>query len=165
MVCDELEEQLTGHADGYYESGLPWKGGHLTLPTNKSGGLRRLQQLLKELERTDTYDQYETIIREQLEENIVEPAPPTVKGREYYIPHKAVIRGNAETTKVRIVYDASAREGPNYSSLNDCLNPGPPLQKQLWNVLVRSRFYPILPTGDLQKAFCKCASKKKREMP
>jgi hypothetical protein len=27
---------------------------------------------------------------------------------------------------------------------NDCLHPGPPLQNHLWDVLVKSRTYPIL---------------------
>lgn len=60
---------------------------------------------------------------------------------------------NAESTKLRIVYDASARESNNQPPLNDCLNPGPPLQNRLWDILVRSRFYPVLLTGDLKKAF------------
>ena len=37
--------------------------------------------------------------------------------------------------------------------MNDCLHPGPPLQNRLWDILVKSRFYPILLTGDLKKAF------------
>ena len=123
------------------------------MPTNKSGSLKRLQQLLKKLERTNTYDQYDAIIKEQREEGVVELAPAEPKGTEFYIPHRAVIRENAETTKLRIVYDASARENPSQPSLNDCLHPGPPLQNLLWNVLIRARFYAVLLTGDLQKAF------------
>jgi hypothetical protein len=36
---------------------------------------------------------------------------------------------------------------------NDCLHPGPPLKNHLWDVLVKSRTYPILVTADLKKAF------------
>ena len=74
-------------------------------------------------------------------------------GKEFYIPHKAVIRETAETTKMRIVYDASARATPESPSLNECLYPGPPLQNQLWDILVRQRAYPIAVTADIQKAF------------
>ena len=54
-----------------------------------------------------------------------------VMGRKFYIPHTAVERENAETTKMSIVYDASARESPSAASLNECLEVGPPLQKQI----------------------------------
>ena len=63
------------------------------------------------------------------------------------------MRESAESTKLRIVYDAWARTNENSPSLNECLNPGPPLQNQLWNVLVRARFHPVLITGDLKQAF------------
>ena len=139
-VYSEFKEQLIRHPDGFYQTGLPWKGGHPPLPTNKSGSLKRLQQFLKKLERTNTYDQYDAIIKEQREEGVVELATAEPKGTEFYIPHRAVIRENAETTKLRIVYDASARENPSQPSLNDCLHPGPPLQNLLWNVLIRARF-------------------------
>ena len=49
------------------------------------------------------------MIQEQLEAGIVERAPPTVKGGEIYIPHKGVVLENAESTKLRTVYDASAQ--------------------------------------------------------
>lgn len=74
-------------------------------------------------------------------------------GVEFYIPHKPVVRDAAESTKVRIVYDASARAHPEAPSLNKCLNAGPPLQNKLWNVLVRMRFHPVVLTGDLKQAF------------
>jgi len=76
-----------------------------------------------------------------------------VGGREFYIPHKPVVRATAESTKLRIVYDASARAFDGAPSLNDCLHTGPPLQNKLWNILVRGRFNPVAINGDLQKAF------------
>ena len=72
---------------------------------------------------------------------------------EFYLPHKAVIRENAESTKLRIVYDASARENSRSFSLNDCLETGPALQNFLWSILIRTRFKPIALCEDLQKAF------------
>ena len=63
------------------------------------------------------------------------------------------MRDSAESTKLRIVYDASARASENSPSLEECLNPGPPLQNHLWNVLMRARFHPVLITGDLKQVF------------
>ena len=84
---------------------------------------------------------------------MIEPAPATEPEKAFYIPHKAAVRKKAETTKLRVVCDASAKETEAQPSLNDCLHPGPPLQNLLWDVLVRSRFHPVLLTGDLKQAF------------
>ena len=64
-----------------------------------------------------------------------------------------MVKENAETTKVRIVYDASTKANSEAPSLNQCLNPGSPLQNDLWNVLVRMRFHPVLLSGDIKQAF------------
>ena len=65
---------------------------------------------------------------------MVEKAPLQVTGKEFYLPHRAVGRENAETTKLRVVYDASARAHNGAPSLNDCLHTGPSLQNKLWSV-------------------------------
>ena len=93
------------------------------------------------------------MIQEQLKDGVVEPVPDDPEGREFYIPHKGVFRETAESTKLRVVYDASARPTKESPSLNDCLEIGPPLQNKLWTVLVRGRFHPVCLSGDLRKAF------------
>ena len=150
---EEFKEQLERSPAGWYETKLPWKANHPTLPTNEAGSKRRLEQLLRKLERNGQYEEYDSIIQEPIKEGVVEAAPEVATGKKFYVPHKGVTRENAESTKLRIVYDASARENDKQPSLNDCLNPGPPLQNRLWDIRVRSRFYPVLLTGDLKKAF------------
>ena len=71
---------------------------------------------------------------EQFEHGIVEKASNEQTGKEHYLPHEAVMRKSAETTKLRIVYDASAKEHCDQPSINKCFNPGPPLQNLLWKV-------------------------------
>ena len=99
-VYVEFKEQLERNPEGWYETGLPWKGGHPALPTNEAGSKRRLEQLIRKLERNDQYEEYNNIIRGQLQEGIVEPAPEVPTGTEFYIPHKGVNRENAESTKL-----------------------------------------------------------------
>ena len=152
-VYAEFKEQLTRDPSGWYETGLPWKANHPDPPSNKQGSLNRLRSLLRKLKRTSNIEKYNEIIQEQIRDGVVENAPDETKGKEFYIPHKPVIRENAETTKIRIVYDASAKEREGVPSLNDCLHTGPSLQNKLWSVLVRGRFHPVANTGDLQKAF------------
>ena len=59
-----------------------------------------------------------------------------------------MIRESAETTK-----KASAKACETSTSLSECLETGRPLQNRLWDILIRSRFRPILPSGDIEKAF------------
>ena len=66
--------------------------------------------------------------------------------REFYIDvHWCIL--------MHIVYDASARANVSVPSLNDYLKIGPPLQSQLWNVLIPNRFYLMVIAGDLKQAF------------
>ena len=59
-----------------------------------------------------------------------------------------MIRVDKETTKLPVVYDASARAGRNSPSLNDCLHAGPPL-----SLYMGLRMNEIAITGDIEKAF------------
>ena len=74
------------------------------------------------------FEQYHNLIKEQLAEGIIERVTRQPNSKEYYIPHKLVIRENAESTKMRIVYDASAKSNCPSPSLNESLETGPALQ-------------------------------------
>lgn len=153
VVYTEFKEQLRRSPEGWYETGLPWKGDRPSLPNNRAGSLRRLDNLLRKLEKTEMKARYHEVIQNQLQAGIVERVSGPPVGPEFYIPHKAVVKEGAESTKLRVVYDASARAFDQAPSLNDCLNAGPPLQNQLWQVLVRARFHPVAITGDIKQAF------------
>ena len=131
VVFEEFNERLTCSPEGWYETTLPWKANHPPLPSNKDGSLKRLHSLNRKLQREGLTEEYGAIIKEQLDEGVIEKAPPVSQSKEFYIPHKSVVRKTAETTKMRIVYDASARATPDSPSLNDCLHPEPALQNRL----------------------------------
>ena len=90
----------------------------------------------------DLMKQYQEIIKDQKQQGIIEKAPQESDQPKFYIPLKPVVKQSAETTKVRIVYDTSAREFDDSLSLNDCLETGPVLQNLLWDILVRKLKYP-----------------------
>jgi len=50
----------------------------------------------------------------------------------HYLPHHCVVREDKSTTKLRIVYNASAME--NGPALNDCLHTGPPLTPDILDI-------------------------------
>ena len=66
--------------------------------------------------------------------------------------HHAVVRQDKATTKLRVVYDASAKS--DGLSLNDCLFVGPSLNKKIFDILLRFRMYSIIIVlADIEKAF------------
>ncbi|XP_046861891.1 uncharacterized protein LOC124455244 [Xenia sp. Carnegie-2017] len=71
----------------------------------------------------------------------------------HYMPHQAVVRKDAKTTKVRVVYDASAKVLKSSVSLNDCLHIGPSLNPLLFDILLRFREQRIALIADIEKAF------------
>lgn len=154
-VYEEFKEQLNRDETGRYETGLPWRANHLPLPSNRVGSMRRLTSLSSKLHQEALSSKYNEILQEQRLDGIIESANYPSKGVEFYIAHKPVIRSCAETTKIRVVYDASARAHNAASSLNECLHPGPSLTNKLWNVLVRERFHPIALNVICKKRFCK----------
>ena len=87
------------------------------------GSLRCLESLLKRLKKDlELFQQYDQIIRDQSKEGIIEELSKyEPAGKEFYLPHKPVIRQSAESTKLRVVFDASARENDRSPSLNDVL--------------------------------------------
>ena len=94
----------------------------------------------------------DAIIREQLEKGIVERVQPTEKEPEkvHYLPHHAVIWRDKDTTKVRVIYDASSQSiGP---LLNSCLHTRPKFNQKILEIL-RFRSYPVALVADIEKAF------------
>ena len=71
----------------------------------------------------------------------------------HYLPHHGVVRKDAKTTKVRVVYVASLKENKKAASLNDCLHVGPPLSPLLYDILLRFRQKKVALVGDIEKAF------------
>ncbi|XP_049884837.1 uncharacterized protein LOC126379881 isoform X3 [Pectinophora gossypiella] len=70
----------------------------------------------------------------------------------YFIPHHAVMREKSESTKLRVVYDASCRTSSGFS-INDLQMIGPNIQDSLFNILVRFREYNYVMTGDIEKMY------------
>ncbi|KAF0721510.1 Integrase catalytic domain-containing protein [Aphis craccivora] len=70
----------------------------------------------------------------------------------YYLPHHAVIKETSQTTKVRVVFDASAKTSKG-NSLNDVLAQGPAIQSELFDIVLRFRCHKIVITADIEKMF------------
>ena len=70
----------------------------------------------------------------------------------YFMPVHAVYKETSSTTKVRAVFDASARTTTQHS-LNDILAVGPTLHPTIDQVLLRFRQYPVAISSDISKMY------------
>ncbi|XP_055522801.1 uncharacterized protein LOC129716981 [Wyeomyia smithii] len=57
----------------------------------------------------------------------------------YYMPHNAILRPTSSTTKLRVVFDASAKMSPGKVSLNEALLVGGTVQNDLFTILLSFR--------------------------
>ena len=119
-IHEALKDAISFNGERYDVS-LPWKEGH-------GPSTNQLPEQFEMLEGADwkvvTDDPdvlraYDAVITEQAALGIVERVPELeALERIHYLSHHAVIRENAKTTKVRVVYDASSKEGKRGLSLS-----------------------------------------------
>ncbi|XP_076295214.1 uncharacterized protein LOC143216229 [Lasioglossum baleicum] len=69
-----------------------------------------------------------------------------------YIPHRAVLREESLTTKLRVVFNASSQTSSGYS-LNDILLTGPKLQLDITHILLAWRIHKYVLVADIEKMF------------
>lgn len=74
---------------------------------------------------------------------------PRSSTNTYYLPHHSIIKSNALTSKLRVVFDASTRSESGVS-LNHKLMVGPVLQDTLFELLLKFRIHQYVLTADLE---------------
>ena len=114
----------------------------------------RLKSLMRRLSQDQSVlTKYNAVIEEQRSLGIIEPVQIRHTPQlTHYLPHHCVVQAS-NTTKVRVVYDASARPSKSSPSLNDCLYQGPSLLPDLRGILLRFRQHPVGICSDIEKAF------------
>ena len=155
---DEVYEDLLDRVEfsgERYSVSLPWKLGHKPLPSNYANSLCRLKSQMNKLKKNPAVlEACNNIIQEQEQAGIIEKVTSLEKADKiHYLPHQTVIRTEAETTKVRMVFDASSKDKKSCTSLNNCIHVGPPLNPLLFDIMIRFREHRVATVGDIEKAF------------
>ena len=151
--------------NGRYVVALPWtktsKGE--VLVNNFEMAVNRLKSLSKKLTKNpELHEGYDEALREMESSGVIEEVPSEevhCANPTFYLPHRPVVRESSSSTKIRPVFDASAK-GLNKVSLNDCMEKGPNLIPNLVQILVRFRKWPIALVADIKKAFLQIAVQK-----
>eukprot|EP00794_Sanderia_malayensis_P015519 gene15519-biopygen11979 len=160
------EEQLPGMQiqfnkdDSRYEVSLPWKSQFEDKQFDNQYELSksRLNSLHSRLRKTpELLKEYDDYFQDQIAKGIIEKVPPanrkTGNNELHYLCHHGVVRRDRETTKLRVVFDGSARMNKESPSLNDRLEIGTNYMPLLFDTLIRFRMKPIAMTADIEKAF------------
>ena len=150
------------HNGERYEVSLPWRKNAGVVGDNYAQARTRLLSLRRKLNDNESlkaeYSKvFQTQIAEGIIERVVEEKTPNF-GNSYYMPHHAVVKLDRETTKVRVVYDASSKSSG--LSLNQALHQGPSLLTEIYKVLMRFRWHKVALTADIEKAFLNIAVSK-----
>lgn len=126
------------------------------LGESRSQAVRRFMNLERSLKKKGQFEQLDKVVVEYFELGHAEPVPVTdllnPQGDVFYLPIHAVTKTSSTTTKLRAVFDASAKSSSG-ASLNDQLLVGPTVHSPLIDVLIRFRQFRIAITTDISKMY------------
>lgn len=140
--------------NGRYEVRLPMKQqASEKLGSSKEMALAQLKNLEKKLSRQKSLgQQYKQFLNEYEELGHMKLTTHSSEGIECYLPHHGVQRAESTTTKLRVVFNASAKTSSGIS-LNDVMHCGPNLQQDLQTLLLKWRQYRYVFTADIEKMY------------
>lgn len=140
---------------GHYQVSLPRVKHHTTLGLSRPQALHRYLSNEKALVRKGNHEAFQAVIQEYLDLGHAEKIPSsdlTSAKEHYYLPMHGVIKESSTSTKLRVVFDASAKTS-NHSSLNDTLHTGPTLHPTLDTILLRFRMHSVALSADISKMY------------
>ncbi|XP_062557265.1 uncharacterized protein LOC134222138 [Armigeres subalbatus] len=154
--CEQIFNSTTiRNLDGTYTVQLPLKESVSELGTNRTLALKRFHMLEQRLSKnaelknayTDFINEYKDLSHcKQVSDFDVPPGKLV-----HYLPHHAVLKPSSSTTRLRVVFDASARTtGP---SLNNVLMIGRTVQDDLFSIILRFRKHRFAITADISKMY------------
>ncbi|GBN62633.1 hypothetical protein AVEN_19041-1, partial [Araneus ventricosus] len=156
-LCEKhFIENYARNDKGRYSVKLPFKAERQELGESKEFAFRQFLNLEKKLLKIpNVYQQYKDFMSEYLSLGHMEEVDENsvdVKNEHFYIPHHHVIKESSLTTRLRVVFNASAKSSSGVS-LNDTLMIGTKNQDDLFAILLRFRSHSIAVTSDLQKMY------------
>ncbi|XP_011858763.1 PREDICTED: uncharacterized protein LOC105556267, partial [Vollenhovia emeryi] len=154
--CEEqFISTLSRDPTGRFVVSLP-KNEAVTIGSSREVALQRFKALERRFKRQPNLkEDYVRFMEEYERQGHMEPVDGDTlseNGLTCFLPHHSVLRPDHLTTKVRVVFDASAKTSSG-RSLNDMLLAGPNLQNDLMHILLRFRLHKYVITADIAMMF------------
>ena len=144
--CEIHFDQTTKRRDdGRFVVELPFNKKIEKLGLSKAAAMKRFLNVEKKLlSNKKLHEEYNNFVREFIDLGHLEKVPEKELETKscYYLPHHCVLKSDSTTTKLRVVFDASAKTTSGIS-LNECLMVGPKLQDDIFDILIRFRCFKI----------------------
>ena len=148
-------QSVSRDSSGRYVVKLSLKNGYeMMLGDSKEIALRRLKQLERKLScDAQLKSGYGEVLREYCANGYLKEVT-SVDSRvvSCYLPHRPVVKESSVSTKIRPVFDGSAKTASGYA-LNDLLLTGPVIQESVFAIMLRFRMRAIALSADIEKMY------------
>ena len=143
-VVKHFETHHFQSKSGRFTVPLPRKPDSKPIGESRMQAVRRFTQFERSLHSKGTFPEFKAVVNEYFDMGHAEPVPESDLEKPpqqvFYLPMHAVMKDSSTTTKIRAVFDASAKTSIG-NSLNDNLLVGPIVHSSLVDVLLRFRFH------------------------
>lgn len=154
--CDFFEKTVRREIDGRFVVELPFRENIKNLGKSYEIAKHRLFAMERRFKRNpDLKAGYVKFMREYEELNhmtYISSEQSDIPGQMCYLAHHCVQNINSNTTRLRVVFDASTKTESGLS-LNDVLLKGPGIQDELIYILTRFRMHNFVITADIKKMY------------
>lgn len=140
---------------GRYTVRLPFKPNHAPLGISEATAKRRFLSLEKRLNSNpELKKEYIQCMKDYMNSGHMELVTAQIpeESKHFFLPHHAVMKSESSSTKMRVVFDASAKSSTGVS-LNQTLLSGQKLHNEICDILIQFRCYPIVFSCDIRQMF------------
>ena len=156
MVIDHYKANHLRDDNGMFVVPLPRKPDVTPLGESRSQAVRRFHSLERALHTKGQFKEVHEVIQEYFDLGHAEPVPTSSLNKSetevFYLPVHVVRKESSSTTKVRAVFDASAKSASGLS-LNETLLVGPTIHPPLIDVLLQFCMHRVALTADVSKMY------------
>lgn len=155
-LCEQkFIKDYTRDKFGRYMVRIPFKNdSEPTFEGSRDVALRRFHATERRLSRDPNLNsQYADFMTDYIESGHMSLVPvDEVATGKYYIPHHCVLRPDSASTRLRVVFDGSAKDF-NDQSLNEKQFIGPKLQPNILDILLRFREHNVVFMADARQMY------------
>ena len=152
LALETFNNSVTRDATGQFHVRYPLKEDKKEICNNRERALRAFLKIEKAYD-AETWTEYVKFMQEYQELHHMSVVPAKeVNQPSYYIPHRAILRLNAYTTKLRVVFNGSSLDGKGLSMNSACLKC-PKTQPELFDILLNFRMYRYAFCTDIEKMY------------